>query len=280
MRPQQYGLKRSRHVFDMYMSAILLAGVMLAQLLSGPFLLLNHFDDNYTIGAGPATLWILGCVLLSFLFGLDLWGKCYRAYLQRYRAVLLDRLYHWGMLLERHNEKPASIKYLIFLAMWGGLSIWATEGSVIESVNEVMEGSSFGLLLFYCLVMMLMPLVLEWQLVQELKKTADELDDLNPLFRCRFSPAELLSMYHAMKGAPPIYWNEYIKLPDHVISDRANKRYRDMVASYYARKNQRTQNLILGIALVAVAISLPPLIVAIVDAGWIRDLLEWLELAR
>ena len=261
--------------FSLY-ATVICVGLM-AQVLAAPFLLLDLIDDSYSIGLGPATMWVLGSVSLSLSFGGALWARGFQAWLGKYRGSLLKRLQHWGMGSE--YQSSFGMGSIVFLGAWTGISIWvANTSSVLEIMEKEVDDFSLFFFLFYCVIIFLVPLVVEWSKLDDLKKKIVELDDLNPLFHDRFPPSEILSMYSCLKGAPKFYWDEYIKLPDHLISEATNYRFRARVESYYLRRTQLTQNTILVIALIAILFSLPTFVVTVIEAEWIQQVTRWLEL--
>ena len=64
------------------------------------------------------------------------------------------------------------------------------------------------------------------------KDKVQKLTNLHPAFHQRFSVAELLGMYEALRFAPDIFWEEYANLDETKISDDMNRRFRASAAPY------------------------------------------------
>lgn len=74
-----------------------------------------------------------------------------------------------------------------------------------------------------------------------LKKVKD-LDGLPEVFHQRFSKSELLSMYEGLRQAPPLFWEEYINLPDYAVSQETNRKFRERIAPFrYSQSRNHNQ---------------------------------------
>ena len=83
-----------------------------------------------------------------------------------------------------------------------------------------------------------------------------KLDNLKDVFRQRFTPSEILSMYESLLPGPPIIWEEYANLPEEEIGHETNDKYRRLVEPYRHRQStghNRTMVVLTAIALLIAA---------------------------
>ena len=95
---------------------------------------------------------------------------------------------------------------------------------------------------------------------ERIKNIADKtktLNNLKEVFHQKFSVSELLSMYEALRPAPPLFWEEYANLPDEQVTQETNRIYRERAAPYghsQASKYNRTVIVVAVLTLLLTAI--------------------------
>ncbi len=95
---------------------------------------------------------------------------------------------------------------------------------------------SCGILLAYARI---------WNILEKI----DKLTKLPSPFHKQFRVTELLSMYEALRFAPPIFWEEYCNLEEGQISYDNNRRYRESAAPFQHSSLNVNNKLMLGIAI-------------------------------
>ena len=84
-----------------------------------------------------------------------------------------------------------------------------------------------------------------WNILERI----DKLTKLPPHFHERFSVTELLSMYEALRSAPPIFWEEYSNLEERQMDSDINRRYRENAAPFRHNSLNINNKAMLGIAI-------------------------------
>ena len=92
--------------------------------------------------------------------------------------------------------------------------------------------------------------VMESQRVKHIKAKTRTLDGLREVFHLRFSPSELLSMYEALRSAPPLFWEEYAGLPDNQVSEETNRSFRERAAPYGQSSISRYNRIVIVVAVI------------------------------
>ena len=96
--------------------------------------------------------------------------------------------------------------------------------------------------------------------VTQITDKTKTLDDLREVFHQRFSPSELLSVYEALRLAPPLFWEEYSGLPANQVSEQTNRNFRERAAPYGHSQSMRYHRIVIVLVILSI---LPGAIVAV-----------------
>lgn len=103
----------------------------------------------------------------------------------------------------------------------------------------------------------------------------DKLTRLPKHFHQQFSKTELLSMYEALRFAPPIFWEEYANLSIDQISYEMNHQYRESAAPFRHSSTTINNNTMLVVGFAVLVVTIASLILsAAVDANELSSLLD------
>lgn len=96
---------------------------------------------------------------------------------------------------------------------------------------------------------------IESQRIQKITVKVRALDDLRVVFHQRFSISELLSVYEALRFAPPLFWEEYSNLDDDQISHETNRSYCERAAPYVHSQSSRHTMMVIIVAVLTLILT-------------------------
>lgn len=95
----------------------------------------------------------------------------------------------------------------------------------------------------------------ESERIRKITEMTRKLDDLRETFHQRFAISELLSMYESLRPAPPLFWEEYVGLPEQEISEDTNRAYRKRAAPYSNAQFGRYDRIIIIVAILTLLLT-------------------------
>ena len=180
----------------------------------------------------------------------------------------LSLLWKWGVekdLLWPHRGKPF-IGWGIALtvgAVYTSTFAFFSTFSITEGSRNEVDQASYTFLLF--LIAWALGFNFEAQRTEAVLRKVERLEGLREVFRNRFRPSDLLSVYESLKHAPPLFWDEYTQLADEEINEETNQKYRERAGPYRYSLSIRHNRVIISLGVLAIAITL---LVAVRDFLW------------
>ena len=161
---------------------------------------------------------------------------------------------------------PLLVAMTLWVSFTIGFIVW-----FIAPATDVAEAKAMPLVVIFFL------LPITWGMSDyrngEIKR--EKLDALQHAFHARFPVSEILSMYECMRLVPPIFWDEYTKLPVADVNKATNQEFRNRASSYHVLDSRIHQRMVLTIAVIAVVAATPSLAFLFLEGTlieWLRDL--------
>ena len=173
----------------------------------------------------------------------------------RYRTWGVEKDLVWG----------PQWKWLIFWGIVIAVGAAYTFAFALASTLLVTEDSGLGVgqvydTFSYFFIAFLLGVAIEVQHLEDVQRKVKRFEGLREVFRSRFRPSDLLSVYESMKQAPPLFWEEYTQLPEEEVNEETNQKYRERAAPY--RYNLSIRHNIIVIVVGVLALVLATLVAA------------------
>ena len=222
-------------------------------------------------GASPSFLAYTVYLWTRFVICLDLKWR---------RSELLGEFSRWG--IEWDPISWSNVTAVLLATVWCVWTSWLTVVTVVCSLGDFDPVTVYSVLTLLWLIAFGWPLFVAMAEFDSLKAKATELSKLPQVFRRRFPPSEILSIYDCLHapGVPRSFWDEYKKLSTVQVTEVNNHRFRTRSQPYVSRDNADLQRTILFVAalavLVAILVALPT-VLDVLTGG--EPVLDWLRRA-
>ena len=157
----------------------------------------------------------------------------------------------WGV--DKDLFRPNS---LIWVIAWGSVVIISTmftfyiayASTVLVADEATSAFDRFQYTLIFAMYFSLIGFTVESERVKKILDMTKRLDGLNEAYHHRFSVSELLSIYEALRPAPPLFWEEYASLSDEQITIETNRSFRERAVPYGHTQSSRYNRIVIVVA--------------------------------
>ena len=151
----------------------------------------------------------------------------------------------WGLVL------VLTVAFVFFWILWFAFII--VESPACDEhikLSALFVGVHFEVTLNVSLFALGIGLFLQFMRASVILEKVKALDGLREVFHQRFSKSEILSMYEGLRQAPPLFWEEYINLPDYAVSQETNRKFRERISPFrYSQSRSHNRYMLVAMAI-------------------------------